>query len=543
MNSIKPKGIIFYDYQPFSKGKYKHDTSKIAIKKLCFIKNLKLTSPREYSCWDTSNSPVALNRLFKLCKSFKTNFKIPHKLFTPLKKAPLNRISLYLPHYSNFLFLKKHGVKYPLKHLTLQYPNQTSKLAAVFKILRGHPDLTQFKLRFPEGSYAVKEQELTSFSKGVNKLKKLQTLNIDTHYFTSKTNIIRSFFKSMAMWNLTFLHITLELGQLEFENIAIGISLLAGVKSLRGLEMEWNFPHIGNREEQSFKELVKAFQIFIKNQWKLNYLLFHYRTHPDIAIPTEIFKGIEKMKFLETLSLSPSCGNWSEKDVDAFISSLGGHSKLKKLELILYEFPKNNVEQFYKKLEAGLQGVKKINQLKITGPKIPGLTLEKAVGLKDVFENLRKLEFCVQLQQNSTTDATSFAKLLSSCTQLNDLMLGINQTIVLNETALNHILTAIGGLEKLVSVELFLGRVKREGNKHIFSSFFENLEKIWSFRVKFIELFLSEEDIISLGNNLIQKKQLRSVIVAGAFPSISKDVKDWFVSTLRNQGIKTPPLM
>ena len=303
-----------------------------------------------------------------------------------------------------------------------------------------------------------------------------------------------------------------------------------------------NLLNIGNQGEQSFDEIVKAFQTFLKNQFKLNSFGLSYRTLEDIMIPTGIFKGIEKMKYLESLSLSPYCKNWNEKDIDAFVSTLGGHPRLKRLELMFYEFPKAHVEQFYRKLEAGLRGIKKIKQLKITGTKIPGIILEKAVSFIDSFESLKKLEFCLLLQQSPMAEAGSFAKLLSSCVQLEDLMLGINQTVVLNEQVLNQILEAIGNLERLKSVELSLGRVKREGNKHLFSTFFEHLEKLWSFRVKFIELFLGEEDMINLGRNLIQKRQLRSVILSGNLNSITKDVKDWFVSTLRNQGIKTPSL-
>ena len=215
MNTIKTKGVILYDYQPFSKGKYKHETSKIAIKKLCFIKHLKLTAPREYFCWDISNSPLAFKRLFKLCKSFKTNFKIPHKLSNPLKSAPLKRISLALPHKSNYVLIRKTGVKYPLSRLTLTYPNQAKHLSTVFSILQGQRNLFQFRLKLSEGSYVVKEQELSLFSKGVNKMKHLQSLNIDTYYFAGITTMVRSFFKSMAMWNLVSIHIYMDLSNFD----------------------------------------------------------------------------------------------------------------------------------------------------------------------------------------------------------------------------------------------------------------------------------------------------------------------------------------
>lgn len=539
-NKINTKGIILYDYQPFSKGKYKQTTSKMAIKKLCFIKNLKLTSPQQFFCWDISNSPLALKRLFKLCKSFKTSFKIPNKLSCSLKSAPLKRLSLSLPQKSNYVLMKRSGVKYPLSRITLKYPNKTKHLSTVLSILKGKINLVQIKLRLPEESYSIKEKELGLFTKGMSKLKALQTINMDTYYFASKITTVRSLLKTMATWNLVSLQISIDLSQLQFESLALGLSLLASMKSLRSFEMELIFINAGD-QEQSFNEVVKAFQTFIKNQFKLNSLSFCYRTQKDTTIPAEIFKGIEKMKYLETLTLSPCCGNWNEKDMDIFVSVLGGHPKLKRLELIFNDLPKAHIDQFYKRLEAGLHGVKRLGQLKMVGTKIPGLVLEKAVSLMDLFENLRRLEFCLLLQQNSA-EAGSFAKLISSCGQLQDVMLGINQTVVLNEQILNQILEAIGSLEKLVSVELSLGRVKREGNKHIFGSFFERLERMWSFRVKFVELFLGEEDILLLGKNLVQKKQLRSVILAGNFPSISKDVKDWFVSTLRNQGIKTPPL-
>ncbi len=158
-------------------------------------------------------------------------------------------------------------------------------------------------------------------------------------------------------------------------------------------------------------------------------------------------------------------------------------------------------------------------------------------------KGLTKLEFCLSLQQNKgKSEHSNFAKLIASCEQLEELILGVNPTGVTNEKDLSVLTSAIGGLTKLTILDFSLGRIKREGLKNIFASAVENLHGLYAFKIKLNESYFNDEEIQYLGELLVLKEKLRSVFIAGNYPSISPEFKLWFVSTLRSHGIKTPPL-
>jgi len=541
----KFKKVIFYDHQPLTKGKYKNETSQMALKKLCFIKTLKLTSTREYSCWSACNSPNGLKRIMKLCRKFKTSFDIPPKLFTPLKMACLDNLSVMYPSKTSFTLLKRIDKKRHLSRLNINVTteNYHPKLVknAIANIKRS-PIISKFRLNFQKKPlYIPTEKEISKISQAIGNIKELKTLKLDTNYF-AKSYHTKTIFKAISGWNVANLKILIDLRAIPQENLALALSNLASVKSLRSFDMEWTNVETGGITSY-MGEIAKAFQVFLKNQAKLNALRFGHPSTQDLCSLAEVYKSIGRLKCLESLSLTPNAGEWKEIDVDSFISSLGGHRHLKRLELHFSELPKTNLEQFYKKLNTGLQSIKKLEKLRLTGTKIPGFSIDDPLGLKDVFRSLLKLEFCLSLQHaKGKSEPSHFTKLIASCEKLEELILGINPTGVTNEKDLSVITTAIGGLSKLVILDFSLGRIKREGLKNIFASALENLQGLYAFRIRLNESYFNDEEIQYLGELLVKKEKLRSVFIAGNYPSISPDLKTWFVSTLRTHGIKTPPL-
>ena len=180
--------------------------------------------------------------------------------------------------------------------------------------------------------------------------------------------------------------------------------------------------------------------------------------------------------------------------------------------------------------------------LKINGKNIPGFELGNASALTGTFAALRVLE--IPLSATNPTNTTSYANLLARSINLKELNLTLNPNpkTPISEQSLAQILTGIGSLERIKYLELGIGKVKKEGMKNIFLVLFEKMEKLYSLRLRFKEMYLTDEDLINLANILVTKRRLRTVILFGSFGNISQGVKDYFFHTLKNVGIKTPPL-
>ena len=544
MNIAKHKTLL-YDQQPKTKGKYKNDIVQTAIKRLSYVKDLKFTNIREYTCWSQNIPSTSLRKLFKFCKSFKTTFQIPSKLVNPLKASRITNLSFTYPSGGCLNLLKRSGKKNPLNKLTVNFndnytPRQLSKMLAIF---RRKPKISYVKLEFPKKTLNIPTQkEITGISRGFGKVQDLQSLKFETSYF-AKAYLVKTIFKPLLSWNITDLNIVVDLRLIPEENLALALSNLTSIKSLRSFGMEWGQLREDSLEVSHMPEVVKSFQVFLKNQFKLNSFSFRHRALEGICSLASVYKEISKLKFLESLSLMPYSGDWTEKDTDAFLSSLAGHNKLRKLEIVFSELPASHVEQFYKKLSAGLLAIKKAETVRIIGLKMSGFPVHDPVGMIGVFKSLRELEFSLLLQQNNIGNAASFVKLISNCTHLEKILLSINHGIVINEQPLATILAGIGTLEGLTAVDLTFGRIKREGPKNIFLPLLEKPEKLWSLRLKFIESYFNDDEATALSEALLKKKRLRSVMITGTFPSITRETKERFVTSLRTHGIKTPPLL
>ena len=212
--AIKPNKMIFYDQQPFTKGKYKNDTSQIALKKLCFIKTIKITNPREYSCWSTANSPQSLKKIMKLCQKFKTCFDVPPKLFTPLKMARLNNLSLMCPSKGNQTLLKRIDKRRPLSRLNINLAiegYQPRLINNTINSIKRIPTISKFRLNLPKKPlYIPTEKEIKKITKAIGNIKDLHTLKLDTNYF-AKNYLTKAVFKAMSSWDISHLKLLVDL--------------------------------------------------------------------------------------------------------------------------------------------------------------------------------------------------------------------------------------------------------------------------------------------------------------------------------------------